>query len=234
MNLFVLIPFYQDVDALNKCKARLETQIGHYLIVSEDEVGSGFTANVNKGLKTILRHPAFSFETSVVVILNQDCELLPGALESVIRLLRETPKAGLVGIKQLALDGDSITHGGTLEAYPTGRHIGGKKSLGDCTESKKVPWVNFACVGIRAQVIQECGLLDETMFMFGSDSDYSYTARARGWECWYCAEAEAIHEGGASSGKDPKMGKILRHDMIRWRDKWFGSEVYRDLTLEVF
>lgn len=236
MRTFILIPSYKDEEAVAKTVAAVKAQgdLVTEIIVEEDENGDGFTRNVNRGLAKVIRSKLFDYENSVVYILNQDCELLPGALASMNALLSKNPKAGLVGLKQLAKDREHITHGGTKDAFPAGVHEGGLKSKKDCNKSKKVPWVNFACVGIKGAVFLECGLLDESMKMFASDSDYSYTARARGWECWYCAEAEAVHEGGASRSSDSQQQKQMRFDMTQFRDKWLGSERYRDLYGEVF
>jgi GT2 family glycosyltransferase len=234
MSLFVLIPFYKNVVELESCKKALEGQVDHTLIVSEDTEGEGFTKNTNQGLLEVINHPEFKFGTSVVVLLNQDCQMEPGSLGILYDFMKSHPRAGLCGVKQLAKDKDSITHGGTLEAFPSGKHEGGSKKRGDCKKSKQVPWVNFACVAVRAQALLQCGLLDESMLMFGSDSDYSYTARSRGWECWYCAEAEVIHEGGASKSASETDQRSLRYDMTKWRDKWVGSELYADLSGEVF
>jgi N-acetylglucosaminyl-diphospho-decaprenol L-rhamnosyltransferase len=232
MSVFVVIPFYKNTEELESCKSALAAQIQHVLIVSEDINGDGFTKNANQGIVQAVTHPDFDFGTGLVVLLNQDCQMEPGSLAALVKFMDEHPKAGLVSVKQLAKDRDFITHGGTKEAFPAGRHEGGYKGRGDCNKSKKVPWANFACVCIRGQTILHCGLLDESMRMFGSDSDFSYTARARGWECWYCAEAEVIHEGGASLSESNQ--RDMRYDMTKWRDKWVGAEVYKDLSLEVF
>lgn len=232
MSVFVVIPFYKNKEELESCKVALVEQIPHVLIVSEDESGEGFTKNVNQGLVQVVNHPSFDFGTGLIVLLNQDCQMEPGSLEALVKFMREHPKAGLASVKQLAKDRDTIVHGGTLEAFPAGRHEGGLKSRGDCNRSKRVSWCNFACVIIRGQTLLQCGLLDESMRMFGSDSDYGYTARSRGWECWYCAEAEVIHEGGASASKSNQ--RDMRYDMTKWRDKWVGAEIYRDLSMEVF
>jgi GT2 family glycosyltransferase len=232
MSVFVVIPFYKNTEELESCKAALENQIPHVLIVQEDLVGEGFTANVNQGLVQVVNHPLFNFGTGMIVLLNQDCQMEPGSLEALIKFTQEHPRAGLVSVKQLAKDRDFITHGGTREAFPAGRHDGGFKSKGDCNKSKRVPWANFACVCIRGQTLLQCGLLDESMRMFGSDSDYGYTARSRGWECWYCAEAEVIHEGGASASELNE--RDMRYDMTKWRDKWLGAEIFKNLSREIF
>ena len=68
------------------------------------------------------------------------------------------------------------------------------------------------------------------MFLIGSDSDWCYTARLRGWEVWYCADAEVIHEGGVTSREpNPAMQPVMMRDMTYWRDKWVGTKVFERL-----
>ena len=87
---------------------------------------------------------------------------------------------------------------------------------------------------VRMEAILEIGLMDENMKMFGSDSDWSYTARARNWETWYIAEAECVHEQGVSQSRTPEMEKTFERDMVYFRSKWLDGELYKDLTLEIF
>jgi GT2 family glycosyltransferase len=169
------------------------------------------------------------------VVLNQDVYLQEDALEKMISFMDAHPKCAIAGIKQLSSQNpDHIIHGGTLECFPAGRHEGGLVSRGDCAVSKQVPWVNGACMIVRLKAILEFGLMDESMKMFCSDADLSLTARARGWECWYIAEAVCIHEQGVSKSMDQKMQKVFEADSIALRDKWITGELYKDLTLEIF
>jgi GT2 family glycosyltransferase len=82
------------------------------------------------------------------------------------------------------------------------------------------------------EAVIEIGLMDEGMLMIGSDSDWCYTARARGWEVWYVAEAEVVHEAGVSSKPTAAMQPIFKNDMDYWRDKWIGSALHTRLFAE--
>jgi GT2 family glycosyltransferase len=186
---------------------------------------------VNHLLRLVLRDPSSAF----AVVLNQDCYLKPEALERIYNFMLKHPKCAIAGIKQLSsTNEDQIIHGGTYECFPAGRHVGGKVSHGDCTANKQVPWVNGACMVVRLEALQDFGIMDETMKMFASDADWSYTARARGWETWYIADAECVHEQGASQTMDTKMQKVFEKDMLTFRSKWVDGDLYRDLSLEIF
>jgi len=58
----------------------------------------------------------------------------------------------------------------------------------------------------------------------------AYTARQRGWEVWYCADVEVIHEGGITTGAPiPELQPIFIRDMTYWRDKWVGTKIFEKL-----
>lgn len=238
----VIIPFYKNKEQLEKCNASVLEQIGPFRtkVIDDSETGNGFTITVNKGLKDVLGHYSWSKEEcqgehDYALILNQDCYLKPDAIEKMVAFMDSHPRCAIAGIKQLSSENeDVIIHGGTLECFPAGRHEGGYVSRGDCSESKQVPWVNGACMVVRLEAVLEFGIMDESMKMFGSDADWSYTARARGWECWYIADAVCVHEQGVSKTMDPAMTKTFEKDMIAFRSKWIDGELYRDLSLEIF
>jgi len=226
-----IIPFYKNQDQLDKCLAGIARQDG----LAEPWVWDNNTNNLyytkaeNLGVKD-----AFKKGLEFAIIGTQDCYLEPGAVAALLAFMKDHPRCALAGLKQLlASDPDIIVHAGGTIAYPAGQHIGGRASQGVGKISRKVPWVNGACFMARLEAVLEIGLMDENMLMLGSDSDWCYTARARGWEVWYCADAVCHHEVGVSNrGGSPELIKIFQADMGYWRDKWVGSALFARLATE--
>jgi GT2 family glycosyltransferase len=186
----------------------------------------GCTAAFHLGLEEVLR-PRDAPGHRYVILLNQDCYLAPDAVERALALMEATPRCAIAGIKQLAsYDEDLVIHGGCTVAYPAGRHLTGRKSAGQCAESRPMPWVNGACHVVRVEALPQIGMMDASMFQFGSDSDWCYTARVRGWEVWYCAEAECVHEMTMSSALAGEPLEMFRRDMEVWKAKWLESPLY--------
>ncbi len=230
----VVIPHYKKEEQLLRCMDALEANgKGKWVAFVEDDstLGTGFTAACNRGMRLVHKQESFSY----AMLVNQDCYLKKDAIEKMVAFMDAHPKCAIAGIKQLSSQNpDHIIHGGTLECFPAGRHEGGLVSRGDCSISKQVPWVNGACMIVRLKAILEIGLMDESMKMFCSDADWSLTARARGWETWYIADAVCVHEQGVSKSMTPAMEKVFERDSVIFRDKWITGELYKDLTLEIF
>ncbi len=82
-------------------------------------------------------------------------------------------------------------------------------------------------------MVREIGLLDENFVFIGSDSDYCFTARSRGWQIWSIAGARGIHEHGASGGSTSRDIEILKiKDMIFFGKKWLTGELYKEMAYE--
>lgn len=184
----------------------------------------GFTKAYNLGIQA-LRH-----DHEYILILNSDCYLHEGFIEKMEQFMDYNVQCGIAGAKQVASDHDTIVHAGCTQAYPYGVHITGKLSLQMHTQNTMVPWVNGACMMVRSRAIDDIGLMDENYFLIGSDSDWCYTARARGWEIWYCAQASCTHDGGVSQTPGSKEQQDAMYlDMMYWRDKWVTGDLYKKL-----
>jgi GT2 family glycosyltransferase len=226
-----IIPSYRNPHQLEKCLAALKSQTipVEPWVYDNNIINAGYTRAINRGLRRAIKQ-----NLPYAIILNQDCYLRPDAAQRMIAHFQSHPRCAIAGIKQLSSqDEDEIIHGGCLEAFPVGRHLTGRVTLGDCALSAKMPWVNGACLIARLDAVLDFGLMDENMFLIGSDSDWCYSARLRRWEVWYIADAVAIHESGVSDTPSPESLSIGQKDTAYWRGKWTGSEAFKYLAANV-
>jgi GT2 family glycosyltransferase len=230
--VFAVIPHYQHRQQLDRCISALSASTFPITpwVYDNNPSNIGFTRAINLGLKV-----SFAQGAHYALLLNQDCYVRPDAVANLVKFMEAHPRCGLAGIKQVSsTDQDYITHAGCAEAFPVGMHHVGRKSNGDHTISRPMPWVNGAAVFARMSAVLEFGLMDENMVMIGSDSDWCYTARTRGWEVWYCADAEAIHEGGVTKKElSPEMQAVFNNDMTWWRNKWMGTALFNRLCQSI-
>jgi len=226
--MFVMIPAYRGEKKLERCLAALKAQtVPVEIYIHDNNVNNiGFTAAVNEGLKRALKSGR-----EFALVLNQDVYLRPDGIEQLTKFMNSHPRCAIAGVKQTdEKDLDLVQHGGCGAAFPSGLHVRGRKSHGECAVSLPMPWVNGAVMCVRMEAVVDFGLMDHNMFLIGSDSDWCYTARQRGWEVWYCAECEVIHEGGVTVGP-PRLDlqPVMIRDMTYWRDKWLGTRLYERL-----
>jgi GT2 family glycosyltransferase len=223
----VIIPFFRRKDQLDKCLNALnhQTRPVEIFIRDNSEDNIYFTAAVNEGLRRCLERP-FEF----ALILNQDMYLAPDAVETMVRFMEAHPACGIGA--PLHLDGhnpERVIWAGGCEAFPAGRHQVGR--LADFQQDAEILWANGACMMLREAMIREIGLMDQNLVFIGSDSDYCFTARSRGWQVWRIAAARGIHEHGAS-GKisNLEIEELKLRDLLRFGRKWLTGEAYRELA----
>ena len=225
----VIIPYYKNKAQLDKCIAHLEVQTTPVDIFIRDNNVDNiyFTAAVNEGLKRYLNH-----DCRYMIILNQDMYLEPIAVQEMITFMDNHPKCGIGTPLQLHPENSNyVICAGSYEAFPFGRHQAGELSL--FADDAELYWANGACMVLRKEMVQEIGLLDENFIFLGSDSDYSFTARSRGWEVWRISKARGVHEHGASGAtSDLKIGVLKLNDMIYFGQKWLTGDLYKGLAYD--
>ena len=236
----VIIPYYKNKQQLKKCKKYLKNQT---MYVSREIYGitkpikikiyvhdntydnKYFTKAVNIGIRKFL-----DSNCDYMIILNQDMYLEPNAIKNMVDFMNFHVKCGIGIPLQLYKDGKFVTNGGTFEAWPFGRHQRG--NLGEFDDSE-IYWANGTCMILRKKMIQEIGLFDENFKFICSDSDYSFTAKSRGWQVWRISGAHGVHEIGMSANKtDIKLSVMKVKDMLYFAKKWITGELYKSMAYE--
>jgi GT2 family glycosyltransferase len=224
-----IIPSYKNKNQLAKCIAHLENQTlrPEIFVRDNDRDNVYFTAAVNEGIRKYFDQPC-----KYILVLNQDMYLEPSAVEKMAVFMDSDPKCGIGAPLQLYdKNPDYVISAGGHEAFPAGKHRHGQ--LSEFTEDKQIFWCNGACMMLRKTLIQEIGLLDENFIFIGSDSDYCFTARARGWQVWRIVGARGIHDGGASGPSDDINIEMLKiKDMLYFSKKWLTGRLYQEVAYE--
>ncbi len=224
-----IIPYYKNKNQLEKCIAHLKKQTVEVETFIRDNSNDNiyFTAAVNEGIKKYLSQPC-----EYILVLNQDMYLEPTAVEKMTAFMNSHPECGIGAPLHLyADDPDYVIFAGGYESFPFGKHQHGR--LSEFTEDEQILWCNGACMILRKEMIQEIGLLDENFVLLGSDSDYCFTARSRGWQVWRIAGARGIHEYGVSGvSADADIEILKTKDMIHFGKKWLTGELYKKMAYE--
>jgi hypothetical protein len=159
--------------------------------------------------------------------------LAKNAVEEMVNFMELHPQCGIGTPLQLDPENPAcVIYAGGLNAFPLGQHQHG--NFADLSEDAPIVWGNGACMILRKAMVQEIGLLDNNLIFFASDSDYSFTARSRGWQVWRIANARGVHDlhgaGGATDNLEIELLKL--NDLLYFSKKWLTGESFKEMAYE--
>jgi len=182
---------------------------------------SGFAHGNNVGLKSF----GFGERSSddlprYALLLNPDTVTPPDAFVQMMAFMDAHPEVGVAGPKLVRLDGSldlacrrgfptpaaSFYHFVKLDKLFPHNPRFGRYNLTylDPDQLAEVDSVNGAFILVRAQAIEEAGLLDEDFFFGGEDLDWAYRIKAAGWKVYYNPAIVVQHVKRASFRKNPQ------------------------------
>lgn len=169
----------------------------------------GFARGVNQGIAAT-RAPG-------ILIMNPDCRLDQGAVETLLAELNAHPSCAIVGPRILDPDGsvqgsargdpDMLTgifgRTGVLRRALPWLPVARRNVITDADSGQEssvvVDWVSGACMLARREALDTVGGFDERYFMYWEDADLCRRLRARGFHVRYVPAAVAVHNVGQSS-----------------------------------
>ena len=243
----VIIPFYKELEKLRRCQAAIAAQTyPHCETFVRDNTHDNilYTAAVNEGLAKY----CYRDDVPYVLVLNQDAYMDKNCVQRLVEFMNAHPDCGIASPVQYAdaaapdwrgtaaralglVDRRTVTWAGSLQAFPSGVHRTGP--LDSFKDPFETYWANGACMLIRTRTVRECGLFDRNMRFVCSDSDFSFTVRARGWKVVVVPQALCQHSLGASGeAGSPEILLVKSRDMAYFTEKWLTGGLYRQLAAE--
>jgi GT2 family glycosyltransferase len=173
----------------------------------------------------------------LLLLLNPDAEVRPGAIDVLIDLSRDHPEAGIYGGRTVAADGkpDGLHCWGlpslwSLLCFATGLSVAGRGSKVFDPEAHgrwpddrpyEVDAVSGAFLLITAAAWQRLGGFDEDYFLYAEDLDLCARARDAGYRPLVTPHAEVVHALGASSAvRADRRVAVLRGKATYLRKRW--------------
>lgn len=163
---------------------------------------AGFGAANNHGIR--LTH------APLVLLLNSDTVVPPGALDELDARLSET-RAVAAGPKLLGADGrPEVSFGAMLTPWTEllqAARVALARSRAGLAEryvrhltarERIVDWVSGACLLVRRADLEAAGLFDERYFLYEEDVDLCAALRARGGRVLFTPRVEVVHLRGRS------------------------------------
>lgn len=163
---------------------------------------SGFAAAVNRGIQEGSR--------PFVVLVNNDVSAAPTLLAELVEPLRSDPRvasvAALLRRPDGAVDSFGICADATMAGFIRG-HGAILGSSGDPLPELLGPY--GAVAAYRRSALDEVGVLDEGIRMYGEELDLALRLRAAGWLTASAPRAQGVHLGGATAGKGSARQRYL-------------------------
>lgn len=183
----------------------------------------GYTRANNQGIEVS--------QGKLLLLLNPDTIVCPGALGILVRWAENRPDVGIIGPKLLNPDGSLQLSARSFpdlgvgafrntfleRLFPMNPFV--RRYLltdWDHNEVREVDWVSGAAMLVRREVFERVGLLDEAFWAYCEDVDLCWRAWQRGFKVLYCPEAVIVHKVGRSSDQR-LVSSLIQHHRSMWR-----------------
>ena len=202
----------------------LETDIGDFATILPLASNEGFAAGNNRG--------AAAGGQPLLLLMNSDVVLRPGALRTMVEVLEQAPRVGIVAPALFGSDGQPqssayrfITPAVVVQALLGLDRIAAKLRLkiwGGNTDLRRngtytgaVQSLYGPCLLVRRQAFMEVGGFDEAFFLYCEETDLVLRLAKQGWGAYRTAAAEAIHHHNQSAGQQSVRSLILLNESNR-------------------
>jgi N-acetylglucosaminyl-diphospho-decaprenol L-rhamnosyltransferase len=209
------------------------------LIVSERNLG--FAGGNNAGIRYWGLDAPISNPQSprYLLLLNPDTVVHGDALETMLRFMDATPRAGVCGARliygdgsfqhsafgfpglwQIMLDAPNV-HGRLIESRLNGRY---SRKLYASGQPFEIDHPLGAAMMVRADAIRHVGLMDEDFYMYCEEIDWAWRIKEAGWKIYCVSQAEIVHYAGQSAKQiKPEMIVALWTSRLRLYHKHYPA-----------
>jgi hypothetical protein len=193
--------------------------------VVEAGANLGFARANNLGIR--------ASEGEMLLLLNSDTLVPPGAIDRMVADLRSHPEAAVVGPRLVDATGRAeLSFGGMIgplnelrQKLLTWAHAAGRPPIAAyvdrLTREERWPdWVSGACLLVNRRDAEAVGLLDERYFMYAEDVDFCAAIRGRGRRIRFAPAIEIVHLRGRSRASAPEATtRAYRQSQIAFYEK---------------
>jgi GT2 family glycosyltransferase len=156
-------------------------------------VNLGFAGGNNVGIRRALAGGA-----DWVLLLNNDAVAEPGLPGALAAAAAARPDAGLLACKILAADGRTVQYAGATFRPAFG--YSGRVATSGPDEVREVERADGAALAASRAAVERAGLLDESLFLYVEDVEWSLRVREAGLAVVFVPGARVRHKGSAASG----------------------------------
>jgi hypothetical protein len=197
------------------------------VILIENAENHGFAAANNQGMAVA--------QGRYVLLLNSDTIILDNAISKVVHFADSHPEAGVVGCRVLNPDRTVqptcfmfpsllnmiLSCFYLYKLFPQNRFFGRESmTWWQRDDLREVDVVSGCFMLVRRKAIQEVGMMDDSFFMYGEETDWCWRFKHANWKALFSPIAEIIHYGGQSTKQAaPEMILQLKGSILRFLRK---------------
>jgi N-acetylglucosaminyl-diphospho-decaprenol L-rhamnosyltransferase len=168
----------------------------------------GFGRGNNLVLSALAERPA---RQRYVFLLNPDARLGNEAIGILADFLDARQEAAVAGARIEKPGGVTVTAAfrfpGVISTFSSALSFGPiarllsrwQVPLAPEIPTGPVDWVSGAAVMLRMSALERAGFFDPSFFLYFEETDLMYRIKQQGGQVWHVAEANVIHDGGAST-----------------------------------
>jgi GT2 family glycosyltransferase len=157
------------------------------------------------------------------LLLNEDSELQPKAVDELLGAMRANPDAGAAGARLLAPDGSPQPCAWRLPGFLTllagavfMHRLVTVQSRGD--RVRRVGWVQSSAMLVRRDAAAEVGYLDPEFFVYSDETDFCKRLRDAGWSTVFVPWARAVHHEQLATDRSAGSRRVV--EFHRGRDRY--------------
>jgi GT2 family glycosyltransferase len=225
-SISLVIPNYNGIRFLPTCLDSVQVTVPDEIIVVDDGSTDGSAALVREHYPSVTcialdRNSGFCHAANtglaaargeLVALLNNDVEVESHWLAELAAVLDKNPGVGFCASKMLFYDQrDCVNSAGLfMRLDGVGRDIGfGQPDGPEFSQVKQVFGASGGAAIYRRALLDQVGLLDESLVAYGEDLDLAFRARWLGWSCLFVPSAIVYHRVGATYQPESALKAFL-------------------------
>ncbi len=172
----------------------------------------------------------------LVLVLNPDTELGPGALEGLVAVLDRHADVGVVGPRTVYPDGAPQVSWGPdltpLSEWRQRRLVRGvrlrkpwalQRTEAGAQREFRPDWVSASCMLVRRTALDAVRGFDEGFFLYEEDADLCLRMRQAGFGVMFTPAVEIVHRLGTAMARAPRRARLeYERSHLRYYEKHNG------------